>query len=339
LPASEHLQDERKLHESQERFRGVFEQAPSGIAVVGGDGRMLQVNAAFCRILGYSERELLSKAWEELIHPEDRWLAVQSREQLSKDPLACVDTERRYMHSSGAMVWARVRVSLVRDDGGNPLYCVAHVTSPNASGLKRPCTRAKIASVSWRTAARTMLWVTDAAGRVQFINRAYREMCGVTSEQAAGKTMAVDSPRRCRRVCRIFQRAVREHTPARAEARFRVPMANGAGSSRTPSLASRRAEFLGHVGLSLDITERKQASRPWHASEEKFRELAENIREVFWIMSPTTNETIYISPAYEEVWGRTCESLYQDPMSFTMPCIRTTWKRPIDGLPGKSRES
>ena len=52
------------------------------------------------------------------------------------------------------------------------------------------------------------------------------------------------------------------------------------------------------------------------ASEEKFRQLAENIHEVFWMMSPTADEILYISPAYEQVWGRTCESLYQNPMSW-----------------------
>ena len=51
-------------------------------------------------------------------------------------------------------------------------------------------------------------------------------------------------------------------------------------------------------------------------SEEKFRQLAENIREVFWMMPPEGNEMLYVSPAYERVWGRSCESIYQNPMSW-----------------------
>jgi PAS domain S-box-containing protein len=51
-------------------------------------------------------------------------------------------------------------------------------------------------------------------------------------------------------------------------------------------------------------------------SEKRFRQLVENIEEVFWVVSPDWNEVHYISPAYEKVWGRSCESLYEQPRSW-----------------------
>jgi PAS domain S-box-containing protein len=51
-------------------------------------------------------------------------------------------------------------------------------------------------------------------------------------------------------------------------------------------------------------------------SEERFRQLAEHIEEVFWMTNPEKSQTIYISPSYEKMWGRTCESLYSNPLSF-----------------------
>lgn len=50
--------------------------------------------------------------------------------------------------------------------------------------------------------------------------------------------------------------------------------------------------------------------------EERFRQIAENVREVFFMISAKTDEILYISPAYEEVWGRSCQSLYEDPQSW-----------------------
>src|SRR5262249_8652005 len=51
-------------------------------------------------------------------------------------------------------------------------------------------------------------------------------------------------------------------------------------------------------------------------SEERFRELADNTRAVFWMVNPEMTKTLYVSRAYEEVWGRSCASLYQNPGSF-----------------------
>jgi PAS domain S-box-containing protein len=59
-----------------------------------------------------------------------------------------------------------------------------------------------------------------------------------------------------------------------------------------------------------------QAEQALRGSEEKFRQLAENIREVFWMMNAAGTEILYVGPAYEEIWGRTCKSLYERPMDW-----------------------
>jgi PAS domain S-box-containing protein len=65
-----------------------------------------------------------------------------------------------------------------------------------------------------------------------------------------------------------------------------------------------------------DITQRRQAEEAQRQSEEKFRQLAENIRQVFWLRERVSGKIIYISPAYEAIWGRERSDLYANPSAF-----------------------
>ena len=70
------------------------------------------------------------------------------------------------------------------------------------------------------------------------------------------------------------------------------------------------------VAVIRDITERERAQRRLENSEQRFREIAENIREVFYVFNRRTRALEYVSPAYEQIWGRSCQSLYEHPKSF-----------------------
>ena len=68
-----------------------------------------------------------------------------------------------------------------------------------------------------------------------------------------------------------------------------------------------------------DADERRRhraADAALRESEERFREMAENLDEVLWMSDPRTSRILYVSPAYEKIWGRTCQSLYERPLSF-----------------------
>jgi PAS domain S-box-containing protein len=70
------------------------------------------------------------------------------------------------------------------------------------------------------------------------------------------------------------------------------------------------------VELQKEVTDRRRAERDLRSNEELLRQLAENIREVFWLTDIEKTRMIYISPGYEAIWGRTGKSLYESPRSW-----------------------
>ncbi len=113
-----------------------------------------------------------------------------------------------------------------------------------------------------------------------------------------------------------FQRAIAPSLPQEDEFRIVLPDSSvryilGKGQP----VFDEAGERIGFFGTLQDITAAKLAQEELRESEENFRQLAENIREVFFILS-LSGEMIYISPAYEKIWGRSCESLYKNPQDW-----------------------
>lgn len=77
-----------------------------------------------------------------------------------------------------------------------------------------------------------------------------------------------------------------------------------------------QGNFRGYRGLARDITASKEAREALRESEEKFRQLAENIDSVFWMTNLDGSQFIYVSPAYEKIWGRSIASVYASPRSW-----------------------
>ncbi len=71
-----------------------------------------------------------------------------------------------------------------------------------------------------------------------------------------------------------------------------------------------------YIGVQADITERKLAQEALQESEEKFRQLAENLEEVFWMVDAQTKETIYVSPKCDKIWGCGCNTKLTTSQSF-----------------------
>ncbi len=117
---------ERAILKSEAKYRAVFEQAAIGIGRVSfADARWIDVNEAFCRMLGYTTEEMLATPWPEITHPEDLDLDLVPFRRMAAGELDSYSVEKRIIHKDGHQVWARLTLSLVRDAEGQPDYEVA----------------------------------------------------------------------------------------------------------------------------------------------------------------------------------------------------------------------
>jgi diguanylate cyclase (GGDEF)-like protein/PAS domain S-box-containing protein len=117
----------RELREAEERFRNAFDQAPIGKALVAPEGPFMRVNATLCRLTGHSEQDLLATTFQELTHPDDLPADLEHVEMLLSGQTDAYSMEKRYRHADGSYLWILLSVSLVRDEGGAPLYFVAQI--------------------------------------------------------------------------------------------------------------------------------------------------------------------------------------------------------------------
>src|SRR6266568_296340 len=124
---TEHKQAERALRESEERFRAIFEEVPIGMAIVGLDGGLLQVNKAFLEMLGYREQELKGLNLSAITHPDDIGKDALLAVQALKGTIASYKVEKRYLKKNRETLWADLTTTLIRNQAGEAIYGLAMI--------------------------------------------------------------------------------------------------------------------------------------------------------------------------------------------------------------------
>lgn len=127
LDITEQRKVELALGETEERLRRVFESAPIGIALVSEDRRFLAMNPALCRLLGYTEKELLGKTFLEVTHPDDLKPSLELERAGRARAGDSLTLEKRYLRKTGETIWVRLTVRAIQDTDGRFLHWLTMV--------------------------------------------------------------------------------------------------------------------------------------------------------------------------------------------------------------------
>jgi len=159
-----------------------------------------------------------------------------------------------------------------------------------------------------------LLVVLDREGRIIQFNRACQETTGYSLDEVKGKSiwnLPLLVPEEIDAINGVFSRPVAGQFPNRWENPWIAKDGRRrliAWSNTAIVDADGRVENVIETGI--DITEQKEAEQALSESETRFRELAENINEVFWLEDVNNAKVLYVGPGYERIWGRSREPLF-----------------------------
>jgi two-component system, cell cycle sensor histidine kinase and response regulator CckA len=254
----------------------------------------------------------------DLVHPDDRErvaTAVSSALERKSD----YSIEYRVVLPDNSIGWIESRGRVDCDHDGRVQrmigVCVDIGERRRTLELLR---RSDLPFSSIAEAANDGAWLIDTKGRTLYVNWRLSLMLGYTSNEFLGHTL----PQFC---LPDDAQAAQEHIDAalrgiseQFDVRFRHK--NGGEIAVFASMSPTRVaqgSIMGVLGLFWDITARKKAELALHQSEERFRHLVENLEDVFWVADPANEKMVYVSPAYDRLWGRSTEWLYQSYTEWT----------------------
>lgn len=294
-----------ELRASEGRLRAVFDQAAAGIARTDLSGRFTEVNDRYCTIVGRSREELMTLRMQDLTDPDDLVFNVPLFEAMIAGGPS-FEIEKRYLKPDGEPVWVRNSVSAFRSADNAVAGALAVTIDLTHKRLAEAQLRESEARFRvMADASPAMVWVNGADGSCEFVSSEYLRFFGKEMHQVTGfGWLPSGHPEDTDAYLTAYLTAVEAREHFQAQARF----LDAAGEYRwLESTASPRfgadGTYLGHVGLSLDITERKAAEAALEASEARLRAVVD-AAPVGLVFADASGRITGSNARVEEIIGR-----------------------------------
>ena len=318
---------EQALRFGEELNRRVLEAVPGGIVRVGADGAVLSANEGAQHFLGYrldpARQIYVSNFRGRTIredgtdfpveeYPVSRCLATGQPQ-----PAATLGVVR----PDGQIFWGMFSATPMMDARtAKPSGAVVTFLDITARKKAEETVRAseELFRASFEDAAIGMS-LTDLEGRFVRVNKAYSALTGYSEQELRGLTFLDITHPDDHEANRAFARRLISGEISHAIFEKRYLTRQGRPVWVHASISVVRGPDgrpVNMIALMEDISERKLAQEALRESEQRFRQLAEAIDGVFWIVDAGRHRMLYVSPAYEQIWGKPPDELRRHPGSF-----------------------
>ncbi|MCX6144923.1 MAG: PAS domain S-box protein [Ignavibacteriales bacterium] len=290
IDESERVRVEQTLRTSVEQFRKVFEEGPVGMMMVTLQGEIIKVNNAFCAMVGYPETELRRLTIDGVTHPDDVRKDLERMQLLLSGEIATYRTEKRFMTKRGDVIWGLLTASVVKEADGTPLYglrIVEDITARKRGEEELEQSLSVLRATFEATPASIM--VVDLQGRLINYNLRVVDMWGIPQD------LLMDRDEK--KIINFMLKQVEDresflstikgaYAHPEVESFDVVRLTDGRVIERYSKPQRVAGKTVGKVWAFLDSTERIRSEERIRASEEKYRTLFEESKDVVFISTP-----------------------------------------------------
>lgn len=303
------------LRESEQRFFTIFQSSPVGISLIDISTReIIDVNEAFLKIWGYSRADVLGRTSAELnmnFDPEEK---KETREKLERMGFL----KNQIIHSTkktGEEIVVLYSTEIMElSEDSYLVTSMEDITTRLKAEQDLIDSNERFTELADNIA--NIFWVSEPGTRNPiYISPAFEKITGMSVDQV------IQLPDGYLDVLHWEDRAILEKARIveeqgrKTDIQYRIIRPDGSirwMRDKGSPIFDKSGRVIRVVGIASDITEQVEAERRVNESELRFRQIAENIGEVFWMTDSRSNKLIYVSPAFESIWGITTKQIYED---------------------------
>jgi PAS domain S-box-containing protein len=314
------LQRTAELQAERNLVAAILDVVGALIIVLDRDGRVRRFNKACEALTGYRFEEVEGREFWQLLLPDDeragveavfRGLATGQFPNIHENDWLTRTGERR------RIAWSN---TCLTDADGTVTHVIG--TGMDITAQRRAESALRDSELRFRNLVESTndwVWEMDEQGRYTYASPQVQALLGYTPEEILGRTPFEFMPaEEAQRVDTEFGRIVASRAPFAGLLNVNLHRSGRRVVLETSGVPIFDAggRLRGYRGIDRDVTGREREQEALRQSEELFRQLAENIREVFFVRDAHHNRMIYVSPAYDDIWGRSRAELYADPTAF-----------------------